>query len=279
MLTAARHVLFYLCVFRYALYISDGKSGVGDRLLMVAQKRKSKTSNYTISLDRQDLNKPYSERSDAFLGKLRATTRARDEYVLYDRGLNPDGLYWEDAVANHTMLRAELACVVYRKGKDAKPTRKMEIALPSLLKGDDKPFVWRPQEADEEMRLLFKRVRTKGAQNVLHKDKICCLHNHASRFDPISACLVEFKGRATAPSVKNFQTRVSPPEDAYLRAQWREGVGKDEDLPSGNDVGRVVLQLGRVGKDKFNMDFQHPLSPLQAFGICLSRFDTKHAEK
>ena len=62
--------------------------------------------------------------------------------MLYDRGLNPDGLYWEDAVANHTMLRAELACVVYRKGKDAKPTRKMEISIPSLLKGDDKPFIW-----------------------------------------------------------------------------------------------------------------------------------------
>ena len=42
---------------------------------------------------------------------------------------------------------------MYRKGKDAKPTRKMEIALPSLLKGDDKPFVWRPQEADDDIDL------------------------------------------------------------------------------------------------------------------------------
>ena len=51
-------VLLFGCVLigRYALYISDGKSGVGDRLLMVAQKRKSKTSNYTSSLDRLDLN-------------------------------------------------------------------------------------------------------------------------------------------------------------------------------------------------------------------------------
>ena len=37
----------------------------------------------------------------------------------------------------------------------------------------------------------------------------------------------------------------------------------------------VILQLGKVGQDCFNVDFQYPLSMLQAFAICLSRFDTK----
>ena len=31
----------------------------------------------------------------------------------------------------------------------------------------------------------------------------------------------------------------------------------------------------KVGKDCFNMDYQYPLSMLQAFAICLSRFDAK----
>ena len=39
----------------------------------------------------------------------------------------------------------------------------------------------------------------------------------------------------------------------------------------------VVLQFGRVGKDLFTMDYQWPLSPLQAFAICLSSFDYKLA--
>ena len=34
----------------------------------------------------------------------------------------------------------------------------------------------------------------------------------------------------------------------------------------------VVLRFGRVGPNRFNMDFCYPLSPIQAFGICLSRF-------
>jgi hypothetical protein len=37
----------------------------------------------------------------------------------------------------------------------------------------------------------------------------------------------------------------------------------------------ILLQMGRVGPDCFNMDLQHPLSVFQAFAICVSRFDTK----
>ena len=39
----------------------------------------------------------------------------------------------------------------------------------------------------------------------------------------------------------------------------------------------ILLQFGRVGKNVFTMDLRHPLSPLQAFGICLSSFDYKIA--
>jgi hypothetical protein len=37
----------------------------------------------------------------------------------------------------------------------------------------------------------------------------------------------------------------------------------------------ILLQMGRVGRDCFNMDMQHPLSVLQAFAVSISRFDTK----
>jgi tubby-related protein 1 len=43
------------------------------------------------------------------------------------------------------------------------------------------------------------------------------------------------------------------------------------------DHDSVILQFGRVGKDTFNMDYQHPLSPFQAFAITLSSFDSKLA--
>ena len=40
---------------------------------------------------------------------------------------------------------------------------------------------------------------------------------------------------------------------------------------------RVVLQFGKVGKDEFTMDYRWPMSPLQAFGICLGSLDNKLA--
>jgi tubby and related proteins len=54
---------------------------------------------------------------------------------------------------------------------------------------------------------------------------------------------VPTKGRVTESSVKNFQ----------LTCVGSEGVDPDQ----------VVLQFGRVGKNKFNMDLRYPLSPMQ----------------
>lgn len=71
--------------------------------------------------------------------------------------------------------------------------------------------------------------------------------------DAVGAYVLNFNGRVTMASVKNFQL-VNP-----------------------EDQERVVLQFGRVDKDLFSMDFQYPLSPLQAFSICLSSFDYKLA--
>jgi tubby-related protein 1 len=60
-------------------------------------------------------------------------------------------------------------------------------------------------------------------------------------------------GRVTMASVKNFQ--LIEPEDHET----------------------VVLQFGRVGKHDFTMDVRWPFTPLQAFGVVLSSFDSKIA--
>ena len=71
--------------------------------------------------------------------------------------------------------------------------------------------------------------------------------------EQVGAYVLNFNGRVTMASVKNFQLVTPDDHDA------------------------VVLQFGRVGKDLFTMDYQYPLSPLQAFAICLSSFDYKLA--
>jgi len=59
------------------------------------------------------------------------------------------------------------------------------------------------------------------------------------------------KGRVLAPSAKNFLMCMMDEQDN------REGV----------------LQFGKTRKKRYALDFRHPISPLQAFGICLSLFN------
>lgn len=42
------------------------------------------------------------------------------------------------------------------------------------------------------------------------------------------------------------------------------------------DADNLLLLSGlQVGKDRFTMDYRHPMNAFQAFGICLSSFDNK----
>ena len=60
---------------------------------------------------------------------------------------------------------------------------------------------------------------------------------------------LNFHGRVTTPSVKNFQV-VHP------------------DRP-----GEVLAQFGRVDDNKFHLDFRRPLNAFQAFGMALAQFN------
>ncbi|KAH7284612.1 hypothetical protein KP509_34G062400 [Ceratopteris richardii] len=93
------------------------------------------------------------------------------------------------------------------------------------------------------------------------------LKNKAPRWHEQLQCwCLNFRGRVTIASVKNFQLVAANASEAA-------------DLPSSsqNDHDKVILQFGKVGKDVFTMDYRYPLSAFQAFGICLSTFDTKLA--
>lgn len=65
--------------------------------------------------------------------------------------------------------------------------------------------------------------------------------------------MLNFNGRVDRASVKNFQ------------------------LIDDRDENKVYLQFGRVTEHSFNIDFQWPFSPFQAFAVALSSFDYKFA--
>ncbi|KAJ4909191.1 Tubby-like F-box protein 1 [Raphanus sativus] len=80
-------------------------------------------------------------------------------------------------------------------------------------------------------------------------------------------CL-NFRGRVTVASVKNFQLIAANQPQPQPQTQ----TSGQSDGPD-----KIILQFGKVGKDMFTMDFRYPLSAFQAFAICLSSFDTKLA--
>ncbi|KAK9933683.1 hypothetical protein M0R45_020864 [Rubus argutus] len=93
------------------------------------------------------------------------------------------------------------------------------------------------------------------------KDGVIVLRNKAPRWHEQLQCwCLNFHGRVTVASVKNFQLVASP-----------------ENGPAGPEHEKIILQFGKVGKDLFTMDYRYPISAFQAFSICLSSFDTKIA--
>lgn len=76
---------------------------------------------------------------------------------------------------------------------------------------------------------------------------LCYLINKPPRWnEQVGAYVLNFSGRVTMASVKNFQL-VDPDEQ-----------------------NAVVLQFGRVGKDQFTMDMQWPMSPFQVPGTLIN---------
>ncbi|GMI83118.1 tubby like protein 6 [Hibiscus trionum] len=87
------------------------------------------------------------------------------------------------------------------------------------------------------------------------------LKNKAPRWHEQLQCwCLNFKGRVTVASVKNFQLVANVDPNQNISVAERD---------------KVILQFGKIGKDIFTMDYRYPLSAFQAFAICLSSFDVK----
>lgn len=48
-------------------------------------------------------------------------------------------------------------------------------------------------------------------------------------------------------------------------------------FPSLSAENYIVVQFGRISEDIFTLDYQYPVSAVQAFAIALSSFDSKLA--
>lgn len=103
-----------------------------------------------------------------------------------------------------------------------------------------------------------------------NNDRPLVLQNKSPRWHEQLECwCLNFCGRVTVASVKNFQLVASTQSPA--------GLPTPEAQPAPPDHDKIILQFGKIGRDRFTMDYRYPLSAFQAFAICLSSFDTKIA--
>ncbi|OXB70608.1 UNVERIFIED_CONTAM: hypothetical protein H355_013659 [Colinus virginianus] len=201
------------------------------------KRKKSKTSNYLISVDPTDL----SREGESFIGKLRSNLMGT-KFTVYDHGISP---VKAQGLVEKVHTRQELAAIYYETNVlGFKGPRKMSVIIPGMNM-NHKRIPVQPQNENES---LLSKWQTKNLENLIE------LHNKAPVWnDDTQSYVLNFHGRVTQASVKNFQ------------------------IVHDNDPDYIVMQFGRVAEDVFTLDYNYPLCALQAFAIGLSSFDSKLA--
>ncbi|XP_074858736.1 tubby-related protein 3 isoform X2 [Carettochelys insculpta] len=206
-------------------------------LLAGRKRKKSKTSNYLISIDPTDL----SREGESFIGKLRSNLMGT-KFTVYDHGVSP---VKAQGLVEKAHTRQELAAICYETNVlGFKGPRKMSVIIPGMNM-NHKRIPIRPRNEHES---LLSKWQNKNLENLIE------LHNKAPVWnDDTQSYVLNFHGRVTQASVKNFQ------------------------IVHENDPDYIVMQFGRVAEDVFTLDYNYPLCALQAFAIGLSSFDSKLA--
>ncbi|XP_055372386.1 protein king tubby-like isoform X2 [Condylostylus longicornis] len=200
-------------------------------LLGGRKRKKSKTSNYIISCDPTDL----SRTADGFCGKLRSNVFGTS-FTVFDNGKKD----------NAENPRLDLAAIIYDTNiLGFKGPRNMTVLLPGMTEDDQRVKI---SSCDPRQQGLLESFKSKNMDNIVE------LHNKTPVWnDDTQSYVLNFHGRVTQASVKNFQ------------------------LVHDSDPDYIVMQFGRTSEDVFTMDYRYPLCALQAFAIALSSFDGKIA--
>lgn len=109
-------------------------------------------------------------------------------------------------------------------------------------------IVFEPRLRPDDVRPMRMRVTLPMRQTVEGQNKQPIVLQTVDARQSDGRPSLNFRGRVKLSSIKNMQLHI---------------VGEEE----------VVLQMGRCTKDGFICDFRHPLTPVQAFGICIAVFE------
>ena len=274
----------------------DGKGPVEDTsstetktFLMAARKKTKATPYILVSMEPEATDRA----SELVLGKLRGNT-VGSQYSVVDGGVAPHKLHKMPASSSASPsveLRRELG-VISLQYLDAGPC-KIEAFIPIVQAGgavvptpatqsSDHPRSSTPSISETTFSPEL-RGGTGPGPGYVHTDRTTEMATAVSRGefagmyrlvnispkwdDTYRGHVLNFRGRVTMASVKNFQLK--------LAGRYGNNTIANQCVEDST----VVLQFGRVGKDEFTMDVRWPLSPYQAFSICSAAIDGKIADR
>lgn len=192
---------------KYELRLDDSMKR--NNMFLMAGKRNmaSKSSNYWISMDRMHMD----SKSTSYLGKVRANF-VGTEFNIYDNGVNPN----RETTHGGRAARRELGAVLYGANIGGNHPREMTVVLP---KDGGKTGM---------EGILDRYKRNDSTVYVLHQKK-------PQWNEKLKAFTLNFHGRVTRASVKNFQL-------VY------KGDYEEDEAYSSLESGKVSLQFGKKRK-------------------------------
>ncbi|CAH9129837.1 unnamed protein product [Cuscuta epithymum] len=262
--------------FRLYLNLTQALTDDGKFLLAARKYRRTTCSDYIISLHPSDMSKANGN----YVGKVRSNFLG-NKFTIYDASPPLKGA--KMVKSHNTFPEAlkqlnsrvpvgnyEVAHISYEmNGLGNRGPRKMQCVMDTIPASSIKPGGVAPTQthfpigsSDTFPTIPFFRSKsTSRASESCPSGGSLVLKNKAPRWHEQLQCwCLNFHGRVTVASVKNFQLVASPENGA-----------------AGPECEKVVLQFGKVAKDVFTMDFRYPLSAFLAFAISLSNFDSKLA--
>lgn len=227
---------------------------IQNRLVLMAEKQlKNRTSNYHIF----DMTRAVAvatkltKKSGNYVGKLRANF-ARRKFVLI----------------GNLHRRTELGAMLFLPTATPTEPRRLTVALPPLSAKRREIEGLTVGDSSSSFSVLLDLLAAVSGDTGAGSSASDADVDAAVRHSPIPPSALQvfqnklpvfdngyyrlnFHGRVSVPSVKNFQL---------------EARGAGPEAP-------VALQFGKVNDKKFHLDFRAPVTPIQAFALALAQFD------
>eukprot|EP00262_Sarcandra_glabra_P011884 TRINITY_DN2941_c1_g1_i1.p1 TRINITY_DN2941_c1_g1~~TRINITY_DN2941_c1_g1_i1.p1 ORF type:complete len:417 (-),score=43.31 TRINITY_DN2941_c1_g1_i1:76-1326(-) len=282
----------------YHLFL--GLNTENGKFLLSAKKIRRTRAEFIISLDAEDI----SRSSVNYMGKLRSnflgtkfaiydnqppyggavTSMGRSSRRFYSRKVSPkvpNGSYGIAQVAYELNMLGtrgprRMRCTMHSIPASAlEPNgtvpsysdlpRTLEESFSSISLSHSINNIAGDYELGGSSRFASSARFTEVSVDITGKGSPLILKNKAPRWhDQLQCWCLNFRGRVTVASVKNFQLIADQGDPVNI-----SGSGSSQATGT-SEHDKIILQFGKIGENLFSMDYRYPLSAFIAFGFALA---------